>query len=50
MVHQEVGYDLANQIIELLGDNVVVEQKPVIAGRNLSIVVRSNNNAKVKNP
>ena len=48
MAHQEVGYDLANRIIDLLGDSVIVEQKPVIAGRNLSIVIRSNN-AKVKN-
>jgi len=50
MAHQEVGYDLMDQIIKLLEDDAIVEQKPVIAGRNLSIVVRSNNNAKAKNP
>ena len=49
MAHQEVGYNLVDQIIEILGDDAIVEQKPVIAGRNLSIVVRSNNNAKAKN-
>jgi translation initiation factor IF-3 len=48
MAHREVGDDLMSQIIELLGDAAIVEQKPVFAGRNLSIVVRSNN-AKVKN-
>ena len=49
MAHQEVGYELMNQIIKLLETDAIVEQKPVIAGRNLSIVVRSNNNAKAKN-
>ena len=48
MAHQEVGFERMDQIIELLSDDVIVEQKPMIAGRNLSIVVRSNN-AKVKN-
>ncbi|GHU08204.1 hypothetical protein FACS189431_4040 [Alphaproteobacteria bacterium] len=48
MAHREVGDDLMNQVIELLGDDAIVEQKPVFAGRNLSIVVRSNN-AKAKN-
>ena len=49
MAHQEVGYELMDQIIKLLENDAIVEQKPVIAGRNLSIVVRSNNNAKAKN-
>ena len=41
MAHQELGYELMNNIIEMLGEDVVVEQKPQMAGRNLSIVVRS---------
>jgi len=49
MAHQEVGFELMDQIIKLLETDAIVEQKPVIAGRNLSIVVRSNNNAKAKN-
>jgi translation initiation factor IF-3 len=49
MAHQEVGRRLMDQIIELLKDDAIVEQKPVIAGRNLSILVRSSNNAKAKN-
>lgn len=40
MAHQEVGHELMNKIIELLGDEVVTEQKPQMAGRNLSITVR----------
>lgn len=41
MAHQELGYELIDRIVALLGDDVVVEQKPQMAGRNLSIVVRS---------
>lgn len=41
MAHQELGHVLMNRIIELLQDDAVVEQKPQMAGRNLSITVRS---------
>lgn len=41
MAHKELGYDLIEKITDLLGEDVVVEQKPQMAGRNLSIVVRS---------
>ena len=41
MAHKELGYDMINKIIELLGDDAVVEQQPQMAGRNLSITVRS---------
>ncbi len=41
MAHKELGYDLMNQIIAKLEDDAVVEQKPQMAGRNLSITVRS---------
>ena len=41
MAHKELGYDLINQIITKLEDDAVVEQKPQMAGRNLSITVRS---------
>jgi translation initiation factor IF-3 len=41
MAHQDLGFVLMNRIIEMLGENVVVEQKPQLAGRNLSITVRS---------
>ncbi len=46
MAHQEVGYELINRISEQLEDVAIVDQKPQMAGRNLSIVVRSNSNAK----
>lgn len=40
MAHRELGYELIDRVIELLGDDIVVEQKPQMAGRNLSITVR----------
>ncbi len=39
--HQELGFELMNKIIASLGDETVVEQKPQINGRNLSMIVRS---------
>ncbi len=41
MAHKELGYDMINKIIALLEDDAVVEQKPMMAGRNLSITIRS---------
>lgn len=40
MAHQELGYKLADKVIEMFGDRVVVEQPPVLAGRQLSFVIR----------
>lgn len=39
--HRELGYDMINRIIGLLEDEIIVEQQPTMAGRNLSITVRS---------
>lgn len=41
MAHKDIGFELIDRIVTLLGENVVVEQKPQMSGRNLSIVVRS---------
>lgn len=41
MAHKEIGYDLINKLIEQLEEEAVVEQKPQMAGRNLSVVIRS---------
>ncbi len=41
MAHKELGYDMINKIITLLEDDAIVEQQPTMAGRNLSITVRS---------
>lgn len=41
MAHQELGMVLMNRIIELLEEDAVTEHKPQMAGRNLSVTVRS---------
>ena len=41
MAHKELGYEMADKIVSLLEDEAILEQKPQMAGRNLSVVVRS---------
>ncbi|PID33012.1 translation initiation factor IF-3 [Candidatus Saccharibacteria bacterium] len=41
MAHKEIGHELINKILEQLEEEAVVEQKPQMAGRNLSVVIRS---------
>ena len=41
MAHQELGFEMIERIIAHLEDDAILEQKPQMAGRNLSIVVRS---------
>ena len=40
MAHKEIGTDLLNKVINLLGADIVVEGKPQFNGRNLSAGVR----------
>ncbi len=40
MAHKEIGFQLLDKITELLGDNAVIEGKPQLSGRNLSVQVR----------
>lgn len=47
MAHQEVGRELMDRIIELLKDDAIADSKPQMAGRNLSVMIRSKN-AKAK--
>lgn len=48
LAHQEIGYQLIDKIITLLEEEAIVEQKPVMAGRNLSIMVRSKHAQQAK--
>ena len=41
MAHKEIGYDMIDKIVNQLEEEAVVEQKPQMAGRNLSVVIRS---------
>lgn len=41
MAHKELGYEMINQIMNLLQNDAILEQQPQMTGRSLSIVVRS---------
>lgn len=48
MAHKELGFKLATKVIEILGEKILVDQSPQLAGKQLSLVIRSNH-AKAKN-
>lgn len=48
LAHRDLGFKMAEKITQDLGD-VIVDQNPVFAGRQLTFVVRSKS-GKVKNP
>lgn len=41
MAHRELGYGLIDRVMAALEQEAILEQKPLMAGRNLSIVIRS---------
>ncbi|PID32606.1 hypothetical protein CR956_01610 [Candidatus Saccharibacteria bacterium] len=41
MAHKDLGYELIDRVIKSLEDDAIVEQKPQMSGRNLSITIRS---------
>lgn len=41
MAHKEMGFEMMDKIIGMLGESIVVDQKPQLSGRNLSTLVRS---------
>ena len=49
LAHKDLGFKLADKIVERFGESIVVEQTPQLAGKQLSFVVRSNPSAKAKN-
>ncbi len=48
LAHKELGFKLADKVIEIFGDKIVVDQQPQLAGKQLNFVIRSNNRAKTK--
>lgn len=48
LAHKEIGFKLAERVIEMLGDDIIVDQQPSFAGKQLIFTIRSNN-AKAKN-
>lgn len=47
--HKEIGFKLAEKVINDFGDNIIIDQPPQLAGRQLNFVIRSSGNSK-KNP
>ncbi len=50
MAHKQIGYDLLDKVLHKIEDIAVVEQEPQFSGKYLSILVRSSDNAKAKDP
>ena len=48
LAHKELGFKLAEKIIERYGDTVAVDQQPQLAGKQLSFLIRSTQHAKAK--
>lgn len=49
LAHKDIGFKLAEKIIESFKEEVTVDQAPQFAGRQLSFVIRRSANAKAKN-
>lgn len=41
MAYKEIGYELIDKLMDQLSNDAILEQKPQMAGRNLSVVIRS---------
>jgi translation initiation factor IF-3 len=48
MAHRDLGFKLAERVISDFGDQIVVDQQPQLAGKQLSFMIRSSNHAKTK--
>lgn len=48
MAHKDIGFKLAERIIERFDDTIAVDQQPQMAGRQIIFVIRSSNHAKTK--
>lgn len=48
LAHKDLGFKLAERVINDLGEGIVVDQQPQLSGKQLSFVIRSNPHAKAK--
>lgn len=48
LAHKDIGFKLAERVINEFGDNIAVDQAPQLIGKQLTFVIRSPQNAKVK--
>lgn len=42
LAHKDIGFKLADKVIEGFGDTIVVDQAPQLAGKQLNFVIRSS--------
>ena len=49
LAHKDVGFTLAQRIIDSYGETIIVDQKPTFAGKQLTFVIRRSQNAKAQN-
>lgn len=48
MAHKDLGFKLADRVIAGFGEQIAVDQKPQLNGKQLSFVIRSTGHAKTK--
>ncbi len=48
LAHKDLGFKLAQRIIDGYNETIVVDQQPQLAGKQLSFVIRSNPHAKTQ--
>jgi translation initiation factor IF-3 len=46
LAHKDIGFTLANKVIDILGDAIAVDQQPQLAGKQLIFVIRSSGAAR----
>ncbi len=40
LAHKDIGFKLADRVIESFGDSIAVDQQPQLAGKQLTFVIR----------
>jgi translation initiation factor IF-3 len=50
LAHKDLGFKLAEKVIQGFGDSIIVDQQPQLAGKQLSFVIRANPSAKTSRP
>ncbi len=48
MAHKDLGFKLADKVIQGFGETILVDQQPQLSGKQLNFVIRSNQHAKAK--
>lgn len=50
LAHKDIGFKLADRVIESFGETIIVDQKPQLNGKQLSFVIRGTAKAVTKQP